>query len=350
MRIKDVVLSIGRNTGAIAAVRASAWRHRRLGILCYHGISVDDEHEWDSAFYVTQEHLRHRLRMLRSGGYNILPLDEATRRLYDGTLPPRSIAITFDDGAADFADRALPVLREFNIPVTLYLSTYYCFVRYPVFDTMLSYVLWKGRKGGGDLRAICEVDEPVPVATPADHKRAFALVMAVVARERMDADQKNALLPVIATALGVDYEALQRAGRLTQMSPDVVRSLPADLVDVQLHTHRHRTPRDHALFTREIVDNAKGIHELRGSAVPLEHFCYPSGDYSSQFLPWLRESGVKFATTCLPEMASPGDDPLLLPRLIDTMEHSDLAFDAWISGFSMFLPRRSKYKLDSMRV
>lgn len=318
-------------------------------ILCYHGISLDDEHGWDSAFYITQDHLRARLTTLRDGGYTILPLAEATRRLYDGTLPPKSVALTFDDGAADFASRALPVLREFNAPATLYLTTYYCFVRHPVFDIMLGYLLWKGRASGGDLREICECAEPVTVRTREEQGQAFERVQALVRQNTMDADQKNDLLARVAGALGVDYADLVRREMLMLMSPETVKALPADLVDVQLHTHRHRTPRDRTLFTREIVDNAAGIHELRGAANPLEHFCYPSGDYSSEFLPWLRESGVRYATTCLPELATRASDPLLLPRLVDTMEQSAVSFESWLSGFAMFLPRRREYQLDTDR-
>ncbi|MDB4913339.1 MAG: Polysaccharide deacetylase [Gemmatimonadetes bacterium] len=350
MRLKDAVLKVVKTAGGFTLMRASRWRRRRLMILCYHGVSVDDQHEWDPAFYVTQDHLRDRLRMLVNGGYTILPLAEATRRLYDGTLPARSVAITFDDGAADFATHALPVLREFNVPVTLYLSTYYCFVRLPVFDTMLSYVMWRGRNSGGDLRHVCEVAEPVPVKTDEQHEHAFELIQAVVARTNLNAEEKNALLPRVAAALGVDYEDIQRRELLTLMSPEVVRSLPSDIVDVQLHTHRHRTPRDRALFVSEIVDNIAAIHQIRGAELPLEHFCYPSGDYYGEFLPWLRETGVKYATTCVPEIASPDTDPLLIPRLIDSMNHSELAFESWVSGFAMLLPRRSEYRLDALRL
>ena len=101
MGLKQIVLKAAKMSGAFALVRDSAWRRRRLLILCYHGVAMDDEAEWDSELYITQERLRHRLATLRAGGYNILPLAEATRRLFDGTLPPRSVALTFDDGAVD---------------------------------------------------------------------------------------------------------------------------------------------------------------------------------------------------------------------------------------------------------
>ena len=150
----------------------------------------------------------------------------------------------------------------------------------------------------------------------------------------MSAEQKNELVARLAGMLGVDYEQILDRGTLQIMTPDMVRALPADLVDVQLHTHRHRTPRDHALFVREIRDNAQMIRELRGSANPLEQFCYPSGDYAGEFFDWLRECDVRYATTCVPDLASSESDPMLVPRFIDTMLQSDTVFEAWTSGFA----------------
>jgi peptidoglycan/xylan/chitin deacetylase (PgdA/CDA1 family) len=134
------------------------------------------------------------------------------------------------------------------------------------------------------------------------------------------------------------------------MTPDQVRALPPDLVDVQLHTHRHRTPREEQAFRRELRDNRAMIERLApGAEPPAVHFCYPSGDYDAAFLPWLRAEGVRSATTCVPGIASAADDPLLLPRFVDT-EHQPLAtFEAWVSGFASTVPMSREYRLDVAR-
>jgi peptidoglycan/xylan/chitin deacetylase (PgdA/CDA1 family) len=350
VRVKDAVLRIAKAAGVFAVVRDSAWRHRRLLILCYHGVSMTDEHEWSPTLYITQDKLRERLRALRDGGYTILPLSEATRRLYDGTLPPRSVALTFDDGAVDFERRALPVLREFNAPATLYLTTFYCMTRLPVFNTILSYVLWKGRASSADVAAHCESPEPLTVDTDAGRARTRQALYDFAASRHLSAEEKNTLVARVAATLGVDYEEILARGTLQIMSPDTVRALPAELVDVQLHTHRHRTPRDRELFVREIEDNALLIRELRGDANPLDQFCYPSGVYYGDFFPWLRECEVRYATTCVPDLASRDSNPMLVPRFIDTMAQSETTFEAWVSGFAALLPRRSEYQLDPTRL
>ena len=46
----------------------------------------------------------------------------APRRPVDAPTRPM-VAITFDDGTADFAELALPVLVEHRVPATLYVAT-----------------------------------------------------------------------------------------------------------------------------------------------------------------------------------------------------------------------------------
>jgi peptidoglycan/xylan/chitin deacetylase (PgdA/CDA1 family) len=341
---------MARAVGGFAVVRNSSWRRRRLLILCYHGVSLDDEHEWDPALFITQDHLRRRLRALRHGGYEILPLADAVRRLYDGTLPPRSVALTFDDGTIDFERRALPVLREFNAPATLYLTTYYCVKRLPVFNTVLAYVMWKGRHSGADLAAIAESKTPLLVASAEERTQARKVLWQYASDRRMSADEKDGIVARVAEVVGVDYNDIRARGLLQIMSPETVRALPHDLVDVQLHTHRHRTPRDRELFLREINDNVVITQALRGAQRPLDHFCYPSGEYFGEYLRWLRDCGVHYATTCVPDLANSDTDPLLLPRFVDTSGQSDLAFEAWTSGFAALLPRRREYRLDQGRL
>src|SRR5690606_40650122 len=44
--------------------------------------------------------------------FNVLPPDEAVERLVRGDLPSRAMVITFDDGYADNAEGAMPVLQR----------------------------------------------------------------------------------------------------------------------------------------------------------------------------------------------------------------------------------------------
>ena len=54
---------------------------------------------------------------------NVLPLDQAVRRLSTGTLPERAASITFDDGYADNCTVALPLLLKHGLPATFFIAT-----------------------------------------------------------------------------------------------------------------------------------------------------------------------------------------------------------------------------------
>jgi hypothetical protein len=121
---KLALLRLAKKTGLSGAMRDGAWRRRRLLILAYHGISITDEHEWSPELYLPHDGLRARFELLRDEGYNVVSLREGVERLRAGTLPPRSVALTFDDGMVDF-QRAVPLLQEFRFPATVFVTTYY---------------------------------------------------------------------------------------------------------------------------------------------------------------------------------------------------------------------------------
>jgi peptidoglycan/xylan/chitin deacetylase (PgdA/CDA1 family) len=350
MIAKMLLFQAARESGMFSLVRATQWRQSRLLILGYHGVSMKDEHEWNPELYMTVDRLRERLQLLRTRGYSIVPLEAAVHQLRDGTLPQHAVSITFDDGAFDFAERALPVLEEFKVPVTLYLTTYYCFQRLPVFDTALSYVLWKGRSCDRELRNLVPGVEPLSVRTPDARARAWRALYDHAHREGMNALDKHAFLRLVTNAIEVDFDAFVASNLLQIMTQEQVRALPRELVDVQLHTHRHRTPRNEAAFKQELRDNQASIARLTGDSVQRRHFCYPSGDYEREFLHWLRDLDVESATTCVPGLAARDSDPLLLPRVMDSMRISTLSFEAWASGVADLLPRRAQHRLDPRRL
>ena len=147
---------------------------------------------------------------------------------------------------------------------------------------------------------------------------------------KMTTLEKDHFARDLAKTLRIDYDELIENRLLQIMSPDEVSAAAKAGVQIELHTHRHRTPRDRDLFQREIRDNRARILEYTGRD-PV-HFCYPSGDYSQEFLPWLRDLNVKSATTCELGLAKQASEPLLLPRLLDAMNVADADFESWLLG------------------
>ena len=88
-----------------------------MTILCYHSV---DPH-WPSPMAVTPSEFERHCTWL-SRHRRVLPLDEAVRRLdRTGRLPRGTAALTLDDGFAELADHATPVLRRLALPATVFL-------------------------------------------------------------------------------------------------------------------------------------------------------------------------------------------------------------------------------------
>lgn len=328
--LKTSVLRAARSAGLYSVCANSHRRRSRLLILCYHGIALRDENIWAGHLFITAERFRQRLASLRDLNASVLPLGEAVSRLRTNTLPARAVAITFDDGFYDFLEHAVPALNEFGFPATLYLTTYYSGRPYPIVNLAIDYVIWKS--GASEISFPEQgIAGPVDVRNWASRMQVAGRVSAALQQADMPALEKDAFIRSLANRLNVDYDDLLASRILQIMTPEEAAACARAGIDIELHTHRHRTPRDRDLFVREIVDNRDRISEITGRTPA--HFCYPSGVYASEFLPWLRECGVETATTCERGFARRHSDPLLLPRLLDDSNMEPVQFEAFVSGF-----------------
>jgi len=334
--LKNNTLRTARGLGVYAMVARSRWRQQRLLILCYHGLSLKDEHKWSGVF-ITPTFFRKRLEILVRRRYRVLPLNDALGMLREGTLPPKAVVITFDDGFHDFHQIGFPILREFDLPATVYQTTYYSDHQFPVFNLVLSYLFWRGggRRLDGGAYGVPGVFD---LSRGEDRDRAVDAFREYARRQRYTPAQKDDLATRIAGELDVDYAEILRLRMLQLMTASQISEIAAGGIDVQLHAHRHRTPLDQELFIREIRDNRQWLAATTGTSP--NHFCYPSGQYRDEFLPWLRAEHVVSATTCDLGMAVRTCEPLLLPRLLDSMRVTDADFEGWLAGVSSFLPRR----------
>lgn len=312
-RAKRLSLAVARSAGAFGILKSSSWRRRRLLVLAYHGISLNDEHLWDCSLFISPERFRRRMEILRHRGYSVLSLEEGLRRAAANDLPPASAAITFDDGFYDFYAAALPVLESLQLPATLYLTTYYSQKQKPIFDVAMSYILWKSGRAAENARW-----------------QAFAL------ENHLSTEGKQELLERLAAEVHFDIDSLHRLRLFHLMTPQEAADAARRGVDLQLHTHRHRTPIDRVEFRREVDENRRLIEEIAGR--PARHFCYPGGVYHANFFPWLRELDVISATTCEPGFTSSHTELMCTPRLVDGSGLTDDEFEGWLCGISAALP------------
>ncbi len=327
--LKSTALSTLRSAGLFSLATRSQWRKQRLLILCYHGLSLSDEHEWSPHLFITPEQFGQRLACLRDMNAAVLPLGEALARLQSDSLPEASIALTFDDGFVDFLKYGVPALAEFGFPCTLYLTTYYMKHRLPIVNLVLDYLLWKSKRESVQLPGE-GIETEMPIRSYEERQRVVWQILRTADEKKIGTAGKNELAQSVAQELGIDFQQIVDRRLLQILSPEEVAQVAHRGIDVQLHTHRHRTPRDRDLFVREIRDNRREIYEATGKN-PV-HFCYPSGCYAPDFFSWLTECAVQTATTCERGLATRGAEPLLLPRVLDDSTTDLVRFQSFVSG------------------
>lgn len=95
-----------------------------IPILLYHGIAPEAAPAF-CRWVVRPEHFTAQMAYLRANAYTPLTVTQLARAMLQPTagLPERPVAITFDDGFADFYTHALPALQELGFVATLYVTT-----------------------------------------------------------------------------------------------------------------------------------------------------------------------------------------------------------------------------------
>lgn len=109
------------NGALVSRAAAEAERCTRLPVLLYHSIAETGP-DGLAPWRVTPEQFEHQLRFLRRRGYRPVTLGEwedARRR--SAALSGRPVLITFDDGLADFADNAWPILQRNGFGAELFV-------------------------------------------------------------------------------------------------------------------------------------------------------------------------------------------------------------------------------------
>ncbi len=276
----------------------------RLCILNYHRILPAPDPLLDTE--PTVDTFRWQMELLASW-FNVLPLHEAVQMLHTERMPPRAVAITFDDGYRSTHDLALPVLRHFGLPATVFVTS----------GHVDKGNMWNDR--------IIEAVQMLPDG-PLDLRDlglgAFSLRSV---DDRMAAigllTERSKYLPPHERSHVIERLAAMAGDRMTpelMLTRDMLLNLDRNGVEIGAHTVSHPilTSLDDATARAEIVRGKQDLEAILGKPVRL--FAYPNGkvgmDFDHRHVAMVREAGFDAAFTTAVGAITSDQDRFQLPR------------------------------------
>lgn len=113
---RPVVCTLAFFSGYCVLARGLGLNHGTR-ILSYHGIQEKPSNPYAVSTYDFSLQMQHLAEQFKP-----LALETLIKLLKDrAPLPPRAIAVTFDDGYSDVYDTAYPILKSLSIPATVFL-------------------------------------------------------------------------------------------------------------------------------------------------------------------------------------------------------------------------------------
>ncbi|WP_024326800.1 polysaccharide deacetylase family protein [Thioalkalivibrio sp. AKL19] len=276
----------------------------RLSILIYHRVLPAPDPLLPGDPHADE--FRWQMRLL-ARSMNPLPLDEAVDRLQAGTLPARAVSVTFDDGYADNAEVALPILREAGVPATFFIATGYLDGGRMFNDTLIETVR---RLPAGPIDLTPEGLGQRQLDTVADRRE---LIRELIGRFKYQpAEQRTAGTEALARRFGLELPDD------LMMTRAQVRELVAAGMGIGGHTATHPilTEVDATTARAEIQRGKADLETLLDR--PLRLFAYPNGrpdrDYAAAHVQIARECGFDAAVSTAAGAARAASDPFQLPR------------------------------------
>lgn len=246
--------------------------------------------------------------------FNVLPLDEAARRLGEGSLPARAAALSFDDGYADNHDVALPLLQKHGLPCSFFVATGFLDGGRMWNDTLIEAVR-RSALPLLDLRGLVDArgEDLGQHALGDDAHRRAALAGLIGRVKYLPPAPRLACVDAIATRAAVEppVDLMMTGGQ--------VRALRDAGMQIGAHTVSHPilATLDRQQAADEIARSRDVLQALLGEKVGL--FAYPNGKPGTDYLPEVhpgvvRELGFEAAVSTRWAAARRGEDLFQIPR------------------------------------
>ena len=324
-RLKRAGFRALERAGVIAVSEVLA---RGVAILAYHGVTEAPDsplsnlrrlHVWKGLF---EEHLRFLCSRWRP-----VPLSTVSEAMDTGRrLAPRTVAVTIDDGYRNVLTAALPLLKSFRVPATVFVLTGAGRERRMWIDrleavieaTSVSFLRWEGRRF--PLTSITTKAEAIRALTP--------IFRGLGARREPALEELRTLLGNPSEPPNPDRDLL---------TPAEVRALRDAGLEIGSHADHHEPLTDRPLEElRSVLAKSRQALETDLGAGRYA-LSYPYGAWNAQLARMVQEAGFCCAVTTDPGLNRPGADRFGLKRLLVGADDSIPRLRASLSGLRHFL-------------
>jgi peptidoglycan/xylan/chitin deacetylase (PgdA/CDA1 family) len=288
---------------AARAALAVASRNR-LSVLIYHRVPAEPDELLPGEPCAAE--FERTMRWVKSV-FNVIPLAEGVVGIKSGKLPARALSITFDDGYANNATVAAPILKRLGLHATFFIATGYldggCMFNDAVIEAVRSFQ--------GDQLDLADMGLGVhSTASLMDRRRALDAILAGV-KYFPDAERGEVAAQVAARA-GVSLPTD------LMMTSEQAAELGRSGFTLGGHTVTHPilAKLELTLARTEIEEGRRRVDELAGARTSL--FAYPNGkperDYDQTSVRLVRELGFDGAVTTSRGAATLHSSPFEIPR------------------------------------
>jgi peptidoglycan/xylan/chitin deacetylase (PgdA/CDA1 family) len=322
--LSDTVKRVIYRSGMLGFAR----HYRRINtalILRYHSVSGADGSgpvHLDPSLCIPASAFAQQMRFIRNH-YTPVSLDHLFEAIKQNRpFPPRAVAITFDDGYRDNYSEALPILQEYGISATFYITAGCVEARDLLWTSKLRYYFMATRELVLQLRH--PVAQVLDLSSPASRQAAYAHTVALIKSTGRRCGGDEVFQEVEAALQVTNLTPL----RDSMLSWEEIREMSQAGMLIGAHTLTHpNLPGLHPDAAEAEVAGSKALIEERAN-VAVNHFAYPNGRGVSHFNDTVREivqqAGFLTSTTSISGSVHPTDDLFTLRRLGVYRKHAQL--------------------------
>ena len=278
-----------------------------VAILFYHRIArlVPDT----NGLCVTPADFRDHMRHLREH-YQPMALHELAAAATSGDVPTGAVAVTLDDGYLDSLTTASPILSEFDIPATFFITTERIEEEHEFWWDTLERVFLSGHV----LPAMLDLHENGTWVrlTETEEERAATHGALVELVYPLSNEDRQAIISRIADWSGLDLSPRSTHRHMTADEVCRLAARPGHTIGAHTAGHLCLPLQPVEIQRREILENKACLERLSGR--PVRVFSYPYGEANRQALELVKSANFEFAVTVEGRTIRSGAHPLLLPR------------------------------------